>query len=169
MKRSSIFALSLSLAVAFSAQGAAAQKHGDKHHDNGKKDDDHGAVVIHPEHGAVSGAKAGPKFCQNGQGHPAHGRQWCVDHGFALGSTSHVVHTSQAVWLSQPQVVALMPAGSWVRLERTARQRGFVGPYRGLQSYDNGQRLVTLRAGNVGFAQVVLDQNGHFVRSYFIR
>jgi hypothetical protein len=27
-------------------------------------------------------AKGGPKFCRNGQGHPVHGWQWCVDHGF---------------------------------------------------------------------------------------
>lgn len=26
--------------------------------------------------------KKGPKFCQNGQGHPVHGRAWCRDKGF---------------------------------------------------------------------------------------
>jgi hypothetical protein len=30
-------------------------------------------------------AKAGPPFCQNGQGHPVHGRQWCRDKGFGTG------------------------------------------------------------------------------------
>jgi hypothetical protein len=169
MKRSSIFALTLSLAVALSAQGASAQRHGNKHgNGHGKKNDDRGTVVIQ-QRAARSNAKAGPKFCQSGQGHPVHGRQWCVDHGFALGSRSRVVRTPRVVWLTQPQVVSLMPGGTWLRMERTARQRGFVGPYRGLQSYENGLRLVTLRAGNVGFAQVVLDQNGNFVRSYFIR
>jgi hypothetical protein len=30
----------------------------------------------------------GPPFCRNGQGHPVHGRQWCVDKGYGLyGST----------------------------------------------------------------------------------
>jgi hypothetical protein len=29
--------------------------------------------------------KAGPPFCQNGQGHPVHGRQWCRDKGFGAG------------------------------------------------------------------------------------
>lgn len=24
----------------------------------------------------------GPKFCQNGQGHPVHGRAWCEEHGY---------------------------------------------------------------------------------------
>lgn len=37
------------------------------------------------------GARAdrkGPPFCRNGQGHPVHGRQWCRDKGFGLGSGS---------------------------------------------------------------------------------
>ena len=29
--------------------------------------------------------RSGPKFCQNGQGHPVHGRAWCRDKGFDLG------------------------------------------------------------------------------------
>ncbi|HEX6939790.1 MAG TPA: hypothetical protein VF158_10290 [Longimicrobiales bacterium] len=28
----------------------------------------------------------GPKFCRNGEGHPVHGRRWCVEKGFGLGS-----------------------------------------------------------------------------------
>lgn len=33
------------------------------------------------------GAKrGGPKFCQNGAGHPVHGRQWCREKGFGVGS-----------------------------------------------------------------------------------
>jgi hypothetical protein len=28
----------------------------------------------------------GPKFCRNGNGHPVHGRQWCVQKGFGLGN-----------------------------------------------------------------------------------
>src|SRR5690606_36007862 len=31
------------------------------------------------------GRRSGPKFCQNGQGHPVHGRAWCRDKGFDLG------------------------------------------------------------------------------------
>lgn len=27
----------------------------------------------------------GPAFCRSGAGHPVHGRQWCLDHGFGLG------------------------------------------------------------------------------------
>ena len=27
----------------------------------------------------------GPPFCRSGQGHPVHGRQWCVDKGWGLG------------------------------------------------------------------------------------
>jgi hypothetical protein len=32
------------------------------------------------------GAKAGPPFCRNGQGHPVHGRRWCAEKGFGLGT-----------------------------------------------------------------------------------
>jgi hypothetical protein len=28
----------------------------------------------------------GPPFCRTGQGHPVHGRRWCLDRGFGLGS-----------------------------------------------------------------------------------
>ncbi|HET6567844.1 MAG TPA: hypothetical protein VFG50_07760 [Rhodothermales bacterium] len=31
------------------------------------------------------GKGKGPKFCQNGQGHPVHGRAWCEEHGFGNG------------------------------------------------------------------------------------
>ncbi len=31
-------------------------------------------------------AGKGPPFCRNGEGHPVHGRQWCRDKGFGLGS-----------------------------------------------------------------------------------
>ncbi|MGH7458487.1 MAG: hypothetical protein ACREKN_05285 [Longimicrobiaceae bacterium] len=29
--------------------------------------------------------RVGPPFCRNGQGHPVHGREWCVRKGFGLG------------------------------------------------------------------------------------
>ena len=32
----------------------------------------------------------GPPFCRNGEGHPVHGRQWCRDKGFGVGSRSGV-------------------------------------------------------------------------------
>ena len=31
------------------------------------------------------GRKNGPKFCQNGQGHPVHGREWCRQKGYDTG------------------------------------------------------------------------------------
>lgn len=32
----------------------------------------------------------GPPFCRNGNGHPVHGRQWCIDKGWGLGSNRGV-------------------------------------------------------------------------------
>lgn len=51
---------------------------------------DDGAVLGRQDRGRGSAANArnarrGPPFCQNGQGHPVHGRQWCRDKGFGLG------------------------------------------------------------------------------------
>lgn len=31
-------------------------------------------------------ARGGPPFCRNGSGHPVHGRRWCREKGFGLGS-----------------------------------------------------------------------------------
>lgn len=32
-----------------------------------------------------------PAFCRSGQGHPVHGREWCIEKGFGLGSRSGTV------------------------------------------------------------------------------
>ena len=37
-----------------------------------------------------STASADPSFCRSGAGHPVHGREWCVNKGFALGGRSYV-------------------------------------------------------------------------------
>ena len=43
-----------------------------------------------------AGAKAkqgnGPPFCRNGDGHPVHGRQWCVDKGWGLGNDRDILN-----------------------------------------------------------------------------
>lgn len=31
----------------------------------------------------------GPKFCRNGEGHPVHGREWCIEKGFGLGDARY--------------------------------------------------------------------------------
>lgn len=38
------------------------------------------------------GKKNGPKFCQNGQGHPVHGRDWCRQKGYDLGGRGYGVY-----------------------------------------------------------------------------
>ncbi len=35
-------------------------------------------------YGGNAPRKAGPPFCQNGEGHPVHGRAWCLEKGFGL-------------------------------------------------------------------------------------
>ena len=31
----------------------------------------------------------GPKFCRTGEGHPVHGREWCIEQGFGLGDARY--------------------------------------------------------------------------------
>ena len=38
----------------------------------------------------ADGDRKGPAFCRSGAGHPVHGRQWCRDKGFGLGSGSAI-------------------------------------------------------------------------------
>lgn len=47
-------------------------------------------------HDRRSGARTkqgnGPPFCRNGNGHPVHGRQWCVDKGWGLGNDRDILN-----------------------------------------------------------------------------
>ena len=43
--------------------------------------------------GAGQKAGNGPPFCRNGEGHPVHGRQWCVDKGWGFGNDRRVFDT----------------------------------------------------------------------------
>jgi hypothetical protein len=47
-----------------------------------------GNVAIPQARGQSRGAAQGqgPPFCRSGEGHPVHGRRWCAEHGWPLGS-----------------------------------------------------------------------------------
>ena len=38
-----------------------------------------------------------PPFCTNGEGHPVHGRQWCIEKGFGLGVSDRNIWSSSRV------------------------------------------------------------------------
>jgi len=40
----------------------------------------------------------GPAFCRSGQGHPVHGRQWCVQRGFGLGDRRYDDRWERRSW-----------------------------------------------------------------------
>lgn len=47
------------------------------------------------ERGSKNGK--GPAFCRSGEGHPVHGRRWCMDKGFGLGRGS-ILGWQRAPW-----------------------------------------------------------------------
>ena len=47
-----------------------------------------GALLCAGVQAASAQQSSAPVFCQSGVGHPEHGRSWCVQKGFPLGSTS---------------------------------------------------------------------------------
>lgn len=44
-----------------------------------------GDVIYGDDRNRRGGKSGGPKFCQNGQGHPVHGMSWCREKGFGRG------------------------------------------------------------------------------------
>lgn len=42
-----------------------------------------------PRHRQRDRRRGAPAFCRSGEGHPVHGRRWCIDKGFGLGSRSY--------------------------------------------------------------------------------
>lgn len=141
----------------------------DKHHKHVQR-----VVVTNPTRQvvAVSRTRKGPKFCRNGVGHPVFGRQWCVDHGFALGTARSVAvraPSQRIVYLTEPQVVALVGPGEWAPIERRAIALGYPGPYVARSVYVNAGRVLTIRAGKIGIAQLFFDPSGHLTRTSFLR
>ncbi|MEO5510323.1 MAG: hypothetical protein ABIV28_06915 [Longimicrobiales bacterium] len=45
-----------------------------------RRDRANGITYVKPKNGP------GPSFCRSGAGHPVHGRSWCIDKGFGIGT-----------------------------------------------------------------------------------
>lgn len=61
--------------------------------DDDRRDDRRDRRAIERYEDRRGEADRGPPFCRNGQGHPVHGRQWCVDKGFGLGVSGGIYGT----------------------------------------------------------------------------
>lgn len=59
---------------------------GDRRDRRDARDDDRWDYGVWDEERYEERGGKGPPFCRNGQGHPVHGRRWCEEKGFGLGS-----------------------------------------------------------------------------------
>ena len=111
----------------------------------------------------------GPKFCRTGEGHPVHGRQWCVQKGFGLGQGSwRTTRWDDAIFRRRDNTGSLSSGGLadvlgsviFNRLTNRAQVYGHRQPLSGqwLDGYD-GSRTMLVTSGRVPFAELV-DRNG---------
>jgi uncharacterized membrane protein len=113
---------------------------------------------------------SGPKFCRNGEGHPVHGRQWCRDKGFGLGSGSGIVWRP-AGWedvrirnrrtgeLDRGGLIDILGDVVFGRLDARRSALGVSGPLGGTWLRgESGQDVLVVRSGSLPVAEMV-DRN----------
>jgi hypothetical protein len=118
--------------------------------------------------------KKGPKYCQTGEGHPKFGPQWCIDHGFALGTVAEWERTSglglvtvqvpgrRAVTVvTEPQLTTLLGNRAWARLQADAHRMGYNSALTGRWLFDRrGTPTLRITSGSDPVAELRFDQNG---------
>lgn len=124
-------------------------------------------------------ARGGPPFCQNGQGHPVHGRQWCRDKGFGSGGGVFGTRWDTRSW---DDVILRAPRGTdrrsgvmnrgglidvlgdvvFGRLTAEGSRLGATGPLTGRWLETNsGAAVLQIRSGGIPLAELTdLDGNG---------
>jgi hypothetical protein len=132
-----------------------------------------GAVTIPQRRGGEAGRGQGPPFCRSGEGHPVHGRRWCAEHGWPLGS--------EGVWrrgswddvifraprdrrggnLDRGSVLETLGQVVFGRVDDHRRRLGASEPLTGRWHVDGatGARILQLRSGNRPIAELT-DLNG---------
>jgi hypothetical protein len=123
-------------------------------------------------------ARGGPPFCQNGQGHPVHGRPWCRDKGFGLGGgvlgTRWDTRSWDDVVLRAPRGTdrrsGVMDRGGLIdvvgdvvfgRLTAEGSRMGATGPLTGRWLHTNsGAAVLQVRSGGIPVAELT-DLNGN--------
>ena len=114
-------------------------------------------------------ASGAPSFCRSGAGHPVWGRQWCLDKGFGLGTTSDVRWAStnlSDVVFTQPTTTQLITAAvlrqvigptAFDRLAAHAITLGLVDPLTAtwLGQPTGGPRVLYVQSGTYPVAELV--------------
>lgn len=122
---------------------------------------------------SARGAQAGPPFCRNGQGHPVHGRRWCAEKGFGLGTglgSLGDIRWEERGWedivfrtprreqaaLDRGGLIDVLGSVVLGRFDRQARVLGAGAPLSGrwLEGRD-GPRVLWLQSGQTPVAQLV--------------
>jgi hypothetical protein len=128
------------------------------------------------QRGNARPANAGPPFCQNGQGHPVHGRQWCRDKGFGTGGVLNSRWDPRGwddVILRAPRgqdrrpgavsnggLIDILGDVVFGRLMAERSQLGTTAPLTGRWVREGGADVLQIRSGAVPVAELT-DLNGN--------
>lgn len=114
------------------------------------------------------GKKNGPKFCQNGQGHPVHGREWCRQKGYDTGYGVYDRVDWDDVYmrrgryenreLSRRALEEILGRTVYGRFDRQRSRLGYNQPLYGRWVDSNTGSVLRLLSGSQPIAQVI-DRN----------
>jgi hypothetical protein len=130
----------------------------------------------------TSGRK-GPKYCQTGEGHPKFGPQWCIDHGFALGTVAQWERTAglgavtvqvpakrTVTVVTEPQLTTLLGNRAWTRLQADVHRMGYNTALTGRWLFDRkGTPTLRVTSGTDPVAEFHFDKKGNLEHAYYWR
>jgi hypothetical protein len=117
----------------------------------------------------MRGNGKGPSFCRSGAGHPVHGRQWCINKGFGLGSNSTWDRVRwEDVIFRRPQSRTNLEMGRDVladvlgsvifgRLDARRRSYGINEPLTGRWMNVDNRSVMLVNAGSYPLAELIDD------------
>ncbi len=114
------------------------------------------------------GKKNGPKFCQNGQGHPVHGRAWCREKGYDTGYGVYDRVDWDDVYmrrgrydnreLSRRALEEILGRSVYGRFDRQRSRLGYNQPMYGRWVTTDAGSVLRLLSGSQPIAQII-DRN----------
>lgn len=118
--------------------------------------------------GRNDGKRNGPKFCQNGQGHPVHGMAWCREKGWGRGYSLRNTGWGDVI-LRRPRDVArrdlrrsvleeILGRSVYGRFDNQRQRLGLNSPLTGQWTDSRDGTLLNLFSGGVQVARI-LDRN----------
>lgn len=101
---------------------------------------------------------AGPPFCQNGQGHPVHGRDWCRQQGFSAGGLGDIIFRSprRGGRLDQRGIIDQIGDIVFRQIQAQSYALGSREPLHGTWGAGPGRgQTLTIRSGNLIIAELL--------------